>query len=93
MDAMKALVKKVSKKSQETGSGSARGAPRSAGELAWVPLIKRTTESQELYKGSIRGTGIVQGIMKRPLVPEGTVADMRLETTPTPVAVRHRLVV
>ena len=68
LDAMKALAKKVSKKSQEPGSGSSR-------ELAWVPLIKRSTESQESYKGSIGGTGIVQGIMKRPLVPEGTVAD------------------
>ena len=69
LDAMKALAKKVSKKSHEPGSGSSR-------ELAWVPLIKRTIESQESYKGSIGGTGIIQGIMKRPLVPEGTVADL-----------------
>ena len=66
LDAMKALAQKVSKKSQDPGPGKSR-------ELGWVPLIKGTTESQESYKPSIGGIGIVQGIMKRPLVP--TVAD------------------
>ena len=35
---------------------------------------KENNRESGIEKGSIGGTGIVQGIMKRPLVPEGTVA-------------------
>ena len=42
-----------------------------------------------MYKRSIGGTWIVHGIMERPLVPEGTVADIMNMYRPPGVADRE----
>ena len=74
LDAMKASAKKMIPKSQEEVSETARHGPGRPESRAWVPLIKGKHKPKSLIK-RVRDR---EGIIRRPLVPEGTVADLRV---------------
>ena len=71
LEPMKAPSKKYSEKGHGELSGTARDGPGRPESRAWVPLIKRKHKPEFLIK-RIRDR---EGIIRRPLVPEGTVAD------------------
>ena len=66
--AYESISKRTLKRSQEEVSDTARHGP---GSRAWVPLIKGKHKPESLIK-RVRDR---EGIIRRPLVPEGTVAD------------------
>ena len=70
LEPMKASAKKTfQKRSRRT----LRAGPPKPDNRAWVPLIKGKHKPQSLIK-RVRDR---EGIIRRPLVPEGTVADYR----------------
>ena len=71
LDAVKASAKNMLQKSYGEVSGTARDGPPKPGSRAWAPLIKGKHKPQSLIK-RVRDR---EGIIRRPLVPEGTVAD------------------
>ena len=72
LEPMKASAKKCSKKGHGGLSETARYGPVRPGSRAWVALIKGKHKPESLIK-RVRDR---EGIIRRPLVPEGTVADM-----------------
>ena len=72
LDATKASATKMLQKSQEEVSGTARDGPGRPGSRTWVPLIEGKHKAESLIKG-VRDREV---IFRRPLVPEGTVADI-----------------